>query len=44
LDAERHAGVRAQLDARDAVLEEAAIMSSVGARPHSLLAAEDEPV
>ena len=44
LDAARHAGVRAQLDARDAVLEEAAIMSSVGARPHSLLAAEDEPV
>ncbi len=43
LDAKRHAGVRAELDARDAVLEEAAIMSSVGARPHTLLAAEDEP-
>jgi len=25
------------------VLEEAAIMTSVGARPHTLLAAEDEP-
>jgi Na+/melibiose symporter-like transporter len=43
LDAKRHAGVRVELDARDAVLEEAAIMSTVGARPHTLLAAEDEP-
>jgi len=42
LDAARHATIRAQLDARDALLEESAIMTSVGARPHIALAAEDE--
>jgi GPH family glycoside/pentoside/hexuronide:cation symporter len=42
LDAARHATIRAELDARDALLEEAAIMTSVGARPHIALAAEED--
>lgn len=41
LDAKRHAGVRAQLDARDAALDEAPILSSVTATtPHVALAPE----
>jgi len=40
LDAVKHASIRAELDARDALLEEAAILTSAGARPHVVLADE----
>jgi len=43
LDAVRHAQIRARLDARDALLEEAAILTSTGARPSPVvLAVESE--
>jgi Na+/melibiose symporter-like transporter len=41
LDADRHAGVRAKLDARDAALTDAPIVSPVsGAQPHVSLSSE----
>ncbi|HXC54909.1 MAG TPA: MFS transporter [Rhizomicrobium sp.] len=43
LDAARHAGIRAQLDARDALADEAPILASVSATPpHIVLAAGTE--
>ena len=40
LDAKRHAQIRAELDARDALLEEAAILTNAGARPSPVVLAE----
>jgi glycoside/pentoside/hexuronide:cation symporter, GPH family len=43
LDAKRHAAIRAELEARDALLEEAAILTNTGARPSpAILTAEGE--
>ena len=43
LDAARHAEIRAKLDARDALLEDAAILTGSGTRPRpEMLAAESE--
>jgi Na+/melibiose symporter-like transporter len=43
LDAHRHAGVRAQLDARDAALADAPILTAVsGAPPHISLSSEPD--
>jgi hypothetical protein len=45
LDADRHAGVRAQLDARDAALEEAPVLKTVsGTQPHIALSSEPDSV
>jgi len=42
LDAKRHAEIRAELEARDALLEDAALLTGIGSRPHAVvLAAED---
>jgi Na+/melibiose symporter-like transporter len=40
LDATRHAEIRAELDARDALLADAAILAGTGARPQPVLLAE----
>jgi glycoside/pentoside/hexuronide:cation symporter, GPH family len=43
LDADRHAGVRAELDARDAALADAPILSAVsGTPPHISLSSEPD--
>jgi GPH family glycoside/pentoside/hexuronide:cation symporter len=43
LDAKRHADIRAELDARDALLDDAALLTSIGDRPMPVvLAAEGE--
>ena len=41
LDARRHAGIRAELDARDAVFAEAPIVESPGAQPAIAVLAEE---
>lgn len=44
LDARRHAGIRAELDARDAALEDVPVLEDLSGTPHVVLAAEIDPV